>query len=139
MKNDEKFRISVVKKMKYIGYWEFDAKNIENVIKKYVGFRKLAEKQGLERYPKPITPSYKVGEVHGFQLFEVENEKQIANMLAYYRPEMKWKLLPIIDVRESIDAYYRTKKWKAAPELAKELDEALKKRKKEVEDRLKSK
>jgi hypothetical protein len=120
--------------MQYIGFWEFEPKDIEDVIKKYYGFKKFAEKFGFAGYPKPISPSYQIGEVHGFQLFEADEEEQIANLMAFYRPEMKWEFTPIVHSKESIQAYYRTKKHLATPDLIHEMEEAVQKRREEIED-----
>lgn len=122
--------------MKHIAYWEFNPKDIEAVIKKYMAFKQLY-KEGKPyhlSFPKPISPSYQVGEMNGFQLFEVENETQIARLMAYYRPEMRWEFTPIVPAKESITSYLVTEKMTGAAEMWKEIEEKLEKKRKEIEE-----
>lgn len=119
--------------MKYIGYWEFDPKDIETVIKKYYAFKKLIVTPGMKGYPHPISTSYQVGEMNGFQLFEAEYESQLAHLMAFYRPEMRWEFTPIIPTKESIDAYFFVGRTTDRAELWEEMEEEFEKKRKENE------
>jgi hypothetical protein len=121
--------------MKHIGYWEFETKDIEAVIKKYYAFKKLMKASSAYSlsFPKPISTSYQVGEMNGFQLFDVENEEQIANLMAFYRPEMRWEFMPIIPAKDSITTYFTMSKTMSADDMWKEIEEKLEKRRKEIE------
>ena len=119
--------------MKYIGYWEFDPKEIETVIKKYYAFKKLIEKPGMKGYPNPISTSYQVGEMSGFQLFEAEHGSQLANIAAFYRPEMKWEFTPIIPAKESIDAHFFAGNTANRAEMWEEIEAKMEKKRKELE------
>ncbi len=120
--------------MKYIGYWEFEPKDVEAVIKKYYMFKKLVEKPGMKGYPNPTSTSYQVGEMNGFQLFEAEYESQLANLMAFYRPEMRWEFTPIISTKESINAHFFAGNTAHRAEMWKEIEEKLDKKRKEIEN-----
>ena len=119
--------------MKYIGYWEFDPSNIEAVIKKYYAFKKLIGKPGMKGYPAPISASYQVGEMNGFQLFEADHASQLAHLMAFYRPEMRWEFTPIIPAKESIDVYFSVGKTADWDKLWEEMEEEFEKKRKETE------
>ncbi len=120
--------------MKYIGSWEFEPKDIEAIIKKYYAFKKLIEKPGMKGYPNPISTSYQVGEMSGFQLFEAEHGSQLANLAAFYRPEMRWEFTPIIPAKESIDAHFFAGNTARRAGLWEEMEAKLVEKRKEIEE-----
>ena len=120
--------------MKYIGSWEFEPKDIEAVIKKYYAFKKLIEKPGMKGYPHPVSTSYQVGEMNGFQLFEAEHEEQLAKLAAFYRPEMRWEFTPIIPAKKSIDAHFYVAKTATRADLWDEIETKLEEKRKELDE-----
>jgi uncharacterized protein with GYD domain len=50
---------------------------------------------------KAISKSYAIiGQMKGFQILEVEDEKELAKLALYYLPEVRFKFLPLLEVDE---------------------------------------
>lgn len=83
--------------MKYIAFWEFDPEHLRSLIEKFmkskVGLKLLFEPHGIG------------GQNKGFTIFETDSAEDILNYVAYYSPELRFKIFPITS---SMDA---SKKW----------------------------
>jgi hypothetical protein len=91
--------------MKYIVFWEYDPKEIENAVKKLKGFREEVKKNP-GKYAKPLTPNYtmSVG-FKGFQVFESDDPEQLARMVLHYRPEVKFEIVHITETKKTVSLY----------------------------------
>ena len=50
---------------------------------------------------KSITKAFGIiGQTKGFQILEVEDEKELAKLAYYYLPEVRFKFLPLLEVEE---------------------------------------
>lgn len=93
--------------MKYIAFWEFDPEDMDKVIEKNMQVLAAREK-GIEKFPKTLSDSYSIGgEYKGFILYETDDPDQLTNVILHFRPEMKWKFMPIFDSTKVIELYQK--------------------------------
>jgi len=95
--------------LKYVMFWEFCPENLDKVIVKLMRQNKLAEEHP-EDYPRIVFPTHSMGgSFKGLAIVEVEDEKQLSNMVIAYMPEMTMKFVPLIDGRKFIELYKKSK------------------------------
>lgn len=80
-------------KMKYIAFYKTKPEYLKAAAKKQAEIPEFGVKSLSESYAI-------LGKTKGFQLFEVEDEKELEKMVLYYMPELEFKILPIIEVEE---------------------------------------
>ena len=83
--------------MKFIVFWEYNADELEVVIKK---FQKLEEdrKKTPDKYPEIISGPFMFnGEAKGITVCNAKNDEQIVNLHLYHQPELKLSFVPIMD------------------------------------------
>lgn len=91
--------------MKFIGFWEFDPKDFDKVLKKYL------DQNSWPDFPETISEGYGLGgETEGFQLLETDNPEHLANLSLYYMPEMTYRFVPIFEVSKVVENYQKMKK-----------------------------
>ncbi len=91
--------------MKYIVFWEYDPKDLEEVIEKLKELRKKIKKTP-EKYAKSISPNYTMSiGFTGFQLFEADKPEQLARMVLHYRPEVEFDVVHITETKTMIKLY----------------------------------
>jgi len=98
-------------RLKFIGFWEFDPKDADEVVKRFQ--RAMAERAAGKRedYPKLIYGPYHVGgETKGFAIYETDNIETITNMTNYYTPVLRMKFLPIHESTRVAELYLQSKK-----------------------------
>ena len=84
-----------MKKMKYIAFFKVKPEDLKAAVKKQAELPEFGVKS--------ISKAYSIlGKPKGFQLFEVEDEREIEKMALYYSPEMEFEILPIIETAEAI-------------------------------------
>jgi hypothetical protein len=94
-----------VVELKYIVFWEYDPKDLKEVIEKLHEFRKKIKKNP-EKYAKSISPNYTMSiGFSGFQLFEADNPEQLARMVLHYRPEVEFDIVHITETRTMLKLY----------------------------------
>lgn len=98
--------------MKYIGFWEYDRKDIYKIIE--LG-RKLSEsEQDSEKWKKKygkFIEGYWLGmEPRGFSIFEFDDPQQMINLDAAYWPYKKFKFVPLFDHDQVIETYNERQK-----------------------------
>ena len=92
-------------KMKYIVFWQYDPKDLNEVIKKLKEFRKKVKKTP-EKYAKSISPNYTMSiGFNGFQLFEADTPEQLARMVLHYRPEVEFDIVHITETKTMLTLY----------------------------------
>ena len=96
--------------MKYIVFWEMCPEDFDKVIPKFREAMEEREK-GTEKFPKPLSKNYSVGgQWKGFMLYEDATPEQLANVVLHYRPEVKFKIMPIVEAAKTIEIYLKSKK-----------------------------
>ena len=94
--------------MKYICYYEFEAKDLDKIIPL---FQKMVELRGKPGYPKGLTNTYVFGgETKGFTLYEVSDPQEITNHYVHYHPHLKLKWVPLTEASDVIATYLKSKK-----------------------------
>lgn len=88
-------KVCEMKKMKYIAFFDTKPENLKAAVKKQAELPEFGVKS--------ISESYTIlGKTKGFQILEVEDEKELEKMVLYYFPELEFEILPIIEVAEVI-------------------------------------
>ncbi len=91
--------------MKYIVFWEYDPKDLTEVIKKLKEFRKKI-KEDPDKYAKSICPNYTMSiGFSGFQMFETDDPEQLARMVLHYRPEVEFDIVHITETKTMLKLY----------------------------------
>ncbi len=89
--------------MKYIVFWEFAAKDLELIAKKYAN--QPEELKGLS-----ISENYGIlGETRGFQLLETNDPNILSKLALYYAPETDMTIQPIIEASKVLEAFQQVK------------------------------
>lgn len=92
--------------MKYIGFWDFDLKDMDVVIEKF-SQRQLEP----EKYPKILFGPFTMGdEFKGFTGLEAFEPEQLLNLQFHFAPEIKWKFTPMFDTNTIIPLWQQRKK-----------------------------
>lgn len=101
--------------MRYIGVYEYDIEDVDNVFTK--GKEISAEREQFpDKYPKRLllqdgsTAEFGVlGEPKGFTLYETDDPEQLMNLILFWSPVMEWKFMPIIHPSKSMVVWEKTK------------------------------
>ncbi|MHA2369571.1 MAG: DUF3303 domain-containing protein [Candidatus Hodarchaeales archaeon] len=90
--------------MKYILFWEIKPEDMEKAVKKYL---ELPEEYAVTVISENYTFA---GQSKGFQLMETDDPERIIRTTLYYTPELKLKLMPIIEASKVVEVYQNMKK-----------------------------
>ena len=93
--------------MKYIWFWEWDWEDMDKENELGVKFSKVLE-ENPDQFPKMLTNTCFTGRGKGFRLIEADNEEQLANLVFFWSPTEKWKLVPY---HEGVPMANAWKKW----------------------------
>ena len=101
-----------VKKMKWLGLWEMDSKDMDVNLKKYQEMLAAREKGDLKFPRKPVSDNFNfVGKMKGFIIYDEDTTtEQLINVSLHFKDTMKWEFKPIIEVSKTIELYLKTKK-----------------------------
>jgi hypothetical protein len=101
--------------MKFIMFWEYSREDTDKVLQKFQKFHE-AIKKNPEKHVKPITPSYHLGEVSetgmmkGITIYESDDEEKLIDYTVSYYPEMRIKIVPLMDSVKTSELYLKMKK-----------------------------
>ena len=99
-----------MKKLKFIGFWEYKPEDFDKVLERWTQLRVIREK-APGRFPKVIFGPFGMGGEHkGFSVYEVDNEDQMTNMAIHYHPVMTLKFVPILESARVAELYQKMKK-----------------------------
>ena len=86
--------------MKYVGFWDFDPKALDEIVRKSELSSKEREKSP-GKFPEILQGPYIIGdESRGFTIYEVEDPGQLENVADHYSPEMKYEFKPIMETSD---------------------------------------
>jgi len=94
---------------KFIGFWEYDLKDSEEVTER---FKKImAERgKGTEKYAKLLSGPYHVGgETKGFAIYETDDVEKLTKLMVHYIPVLKLKFAPIHESTRVLELYEKSK------------------------------
>jgi len=100
--------------MKFIMFWEYSREDTDKVLLKFQKFHEDIKKNP-EKHVKPITPAYHLGEpsetgmMEGLTIYESDNEGKLIDYVASYYPEMRIKIVPLMDSAKTAEAYLKMK------------------------------
>ena len=93
--------------MKYICYYEYDPKDLDEVIDR---FMKMIPLRDTADYPTAISTTYGLGgQDKGFTIYEVDNQQQLINHHIHYTPVLKLKWIPLMESTDFVTTYRKKK------------------------------
>ena len=101
--------------MKFIMFWEYSREDTDKVLQKFQKFHEDIKKNP-EKHVKPITPTYHLAEpsetgmMKGITIYESDNEEKLIDYVASYYPEMRIKIVPLMDSAKTAEVYLKMKK-----------------------------
>ena len=101
--------------MKFIMFWEYSREDTDKVLQKFQKFHE-ALKKNPEKHVKPITPTYHLGEpsetgmMKGITIYESDDEEKLIDFVVSYYPEMRIKIVPLMDSAKTAELYLKMKK-----------------------------
>ena len=101
--------------MKFIMFWEYSRDDTDKVLQKFDKFHE-ALKKNPEEHVKPITPAYHLGEtsetgmMKGITLYESDEEEKLIDYVVSYYPEMRIRIVPLMDSAKTAKLYLKMKK-----------------------------
>lgn len=99
--------------MKYIGFWEYDRKDIYKVFEteeKLMPKYESDPARWRRKYGKFIEGYWLGMEPKGFSIFEFDNPQQMINLDVAFWPHKKFKFVPLFDHDQVIEAYKEKQK-----------------------------
>lgn len=94
--------------MKFVWHWEWITEDIEKIREQSERFEKLL-KDHPEEFPKLSEPIL-TRKGKGFRIIEAENEEQLMNLVTFWWPTEKWKLVPYFnafDIGKAYDKWHK--------------------------------
>jgi hypothetical protein len=104
-----------VRRIKFIMFWEYSRDDTDKVLQKFQKFHE-ALKKNPDKHVQPITPSYNLGEssetgmIKGITIYESDDEEKLIDFVVSYYPEMRIKIVPLLDSEKSAELYLKMKK-----------------------------
>ena len=88
--------------MKYIGYWEYDLKDTEEVLVAYMRMEEQRAKEP-EKWSKVIGNPMVVGGCgKGYTIFEADEPDQLGRNCVWMIPWVQWKFVALFDIPAQI-------------------------------------
>ena len=101
--------------MKFIMFWEYSREDTDKVLEKFQKFHE-AIKKNPEKHVKPIFPAHGLGEPtetgmnKGISIYESDDEEKLIDFFVCYYPEMRIKIVPLLDSAKTSELYLKMKK-----------------------------
>ncbi len=101
--------------MKFMMFWEYSREDTDKVLAKFQKFHE-AIKKNPEKHVKPIFPAHHLGEPSetgmskGITIYESDDEEKLIDYIVSYYPEMKIKIVPLLDSAKTSELYLKMKK-----------------------------
>jgi hypothetical protein len=97
-----------VAEVKFIAFWEFDVKDLDQVIqKRQARIDSSWEKRFSETF-RLLFPAHLIGGgTRGFSIFEADDEARLVDFFTHYFPEVTYRIEPIFHMATVVEAYAR--------------------------------
>ena len=96
--------------MKYLVVGEYDPGNMDALTKKSKQYDEDRERHP-GRYPDAPVPAHMMMEGDKFMvIWDTDDEEKMANKIAFMLPEVRYKVIPIMDAREFLKQYLEIKR-----------------------------
>jgi hypothetical protein len=101
--------------VKFIAFWEFSREDTDKLIPK---FQKWLEalKKNPEKHIKTIFPPHYLsavnekGNPNGVTIFECDDEEKLIDFIQSYWPEMKIRIVPLMDAGKTMEINLKMRK-----------------------------
>jgi hypothetical protein len=96
-------------------FWEYAREDTDKVIAKFQKFHEDIKKNP-NKHVKPITPTYSLGEpsetgmMKGITIYESDSEEKLIDYTLSYYPELRIKIVPLMDSAKTAELYLKMKK-----------------------------
>jgi hypothetical protein len=101
--------------MKFIMFWEYSREDTDKVVRKFQQFHEDLKKNP-EKHVKLIFPTHHLSEpsetgmMKGITIYESDNEEKLIDYTLSYYPEMRIKIVPLMDSTKTAEVYLKMKK-----------------------------
>lgn len=100
--------------MKFIAFWEHDREDVDRVIPKFQKWLDFLKKDP-EKHLKIIFPPHYLamvnekGNQRGISIFECDNEEKLIDYILTYWPELRIKIVPLMEAIKTSELYLKMK------------------------------
>jgi hypothetical protein len=101
--------------VKFVLFFGQSSEDVDKLIPKFQRWHE-ALKSNPEKHVKMIFPPHflsmvnEKGDYKGISIFESDNEEKIIEYMMAYFPEMKMRIVPLLDAAKMIEGYLKTRK-----------------------------
>ena len=101
--------------MKFIVFWEYSVEDMYGVIAKLLKWTEVLKKEP-EKHVKYVFPPHQLsivnekGTAKGITIFEADNEENLIEYVMNHLPEIKVRIVPLMDVAKGMERYIKVKK-----------------------------
>jgi len=101
--------------MKFIMFWEYCREDTDKVLAKFQKFHE-ALKKNPQKHVKLIFPTSHLSEpsetgmMKGISIYESDDEEKLIDFTLAYYPEMRIKIVPLMDSARTAELYLKMKK-----------------------------
>jgi hypothetical protein len=101
--------------VKFIVFWEFSLEDQAKVISRMQKWIEVLKKEP-EKHVKYIFPPHYLstvnekGNLNGIAIFEADDEEKLMGHMLNHLPEMKVRIVPLLDAQKGMELYLKMKK-----------------------------
>jgi F0F1-type ATP synthase gamma subunit len=96
-------------------FWAYSREDTDKVLQKFQKFYETIKKNP-EKHAKAIFPAHHLGEPsetgmsQGITIYESDDEEKLIDYIVSYYPEMRIKIVPLLDSAKTSELYLKMKK-----------------------------
>jgi hypothetical protein len=101
--------------VKFIVFWEYSLEDQAKVISRMQKWIEVLKKEP-EKHVKYIFPPHNLstvnekGNLNGIAIFEADDEEKLMDHMLNHLPEMKVRIVPLLDAQKGMELYLKMKK-----------------------------
>lgn len=101
--------------MKFVAFFEYSREDVDKLTPKFQKWQGALRKNP-DKHIKPIFPPHflstvtEKGHSNGIAIFESDNEEKIIEYIMNYFPEMRLRIVPLLDAAKTTELYLKMKK-----------------------------
>jgi hypothetical protein len=101
--------------VKFVAFFEIERADVNRLIPKFQKWHETLKKDP-EKHLKVIFPPHHLsivnekGDFKGISIFEGDTEEKVIEYILNYFPEMKMRIIPLLDSAKMVEGYVKPKK-----------------------------
>lgn len=101
--------------MKFMIFWEHVREDSDKLIPKFQrwmeGLKKSPEQHAKQIFPPHyLSQPTETGNMKGMSIYEAVDEEKLIDYIMSFYPEMRIKIIPLLDAAKNVELYLKTKK-----------------------------